>query len=150
MPQKGKPHRRFGSRIIGEQAAEEEKKFVDEKRVKFGPKVLGTQSEKGTTPLPGSQPVERTGREVVAKDGEVVKQGMMLSITTMKTVLQKNPALVGELLETELERPEGPRKGALLAMRDVYQTEEQQQRIIAALEDLGVETKVEDEEEAEG
>lgn len=152
MPMKGKPARRFGSRIIGQVAADEEKKYVDEKRVKFGPKVLGTQSAGGTTPLPGSEPVARTGRERVAKGGEAaLKTAMNISISTMKGILKQNPAMAKELLDAELKRPEGPRKGALLALADVYESEEGQAIIedaLAALES-GVDLKGEEEKDEE-
>lgn len=98
--------RQFGARVIGEQRVEEEKKVEEVKATRFGPKVLGTKVIAGTnTPAPDSKPVPKL-------------KPVLLSIPSLRKMLDQNPAAARGLFVDEMGRSEGPRRGALEALRE--------------------------------
>ena len=109
----------FGPGVIGEEAHAVEQEAVKAGSDIFGPGVtgVGLPNERVNLPGPG-----------VTEQGEtpppVVKEEPSLSIPKLTAALKENPALVDKLLDAELVRPGGPRKGALEALFDAEQNHE--------------------------
>lgn len=100
----------FGPGVIGKEKFEEEKAVVDKGGDVFGPGVTGVG-------LP-NQAVNTVGRGVTdqSKGPETPpppKDPPSLSIAEIEEALDKNSALLDELLAAEEKRPGGARKGAL-------------------------------------
>jgi hypothetical protein len=103
----------FGPKIVG---AENYKKTTAAKRGRsgFGPRVTGKQA-------PTAEPKRReTGavdspRALVSPEAGAVEDS--LSIEQVQEILAQNPAFIETIHVQELERAEGPRREALLAIR---------------------------------
>lgn len=89
----------FGHGVIGKAAAEAEAALIEEGANIFGPGVLGSGRTPGNPP---AEPAPATPS---------------LSVTDLEAALEQNPALVESFLLAELDRPGGPRKGALAALK---------------------------------
>jgi len=102
------PHKaiNFGAKVIGAERAAAQATKIEEKRTKFGPRVLGTKVIKGTnTPAPDSQAAST--------------KPMLLSVKGIQQVLERNPAHIDHLVQQELTRPEGPRPKAVTALLEL-------------------------------
>lgn len=110
----------FGSRVVGKEAAA---KALAAKKGKagFGPRVIGARES-------NKQPVDPTTPPVAAKPQavktvpetvppSVPATSESLSIEQVQAIVSENPAFIETVFVQELERPEGPRREALLAIR---------------------------------
>ena len=108
----GKDPGYFGRGVIGDEQYKKEQEAVAEGSSVFGPGVLGLQAE----------PVNKAGPGVTGQAGQDAdtppagKPVPSLSIKELEAALEENPALVDTLLNAELARPDGARKGALDAL----------------------------------
>ncbi len=109
----------FGKKVIGAEAAA---KNAAKKKGKagFGPRVTGRSGvnvPEMTTirPLGSKKPVKETVVETVPASVPATVDS--LSIEQVKAILAENPAFIETVHVQELERPEGPRREALLAIQ---------------------------------
>lgn len=109
----------FGKRVVGPEAAARQ---AAKKKGKagFGPRVIGKGLNVPDAPNPAAnktaapKPVPATPVTVPAN---VPATSDSLSIEQVQAILAENPAFIETVFVQELERPEGPRREALLAIR---------------------------------
>lgn len=129
----------FGPKVVGK---EKYTKTVASKRGKagFGPRVLGKsdkakkveepkRTERGTVQTPVKQ--------LVSASAPAVEDS--LSIEQVREILSTNPAFIETLHVQELERAEGPRREALLAIRETATTQGLDD-IVSEIDELMTET----------
>ena len=127
---------RFGSRVLGaEKVAEDNARAKKNPGHRFGPRVLGevlqrkadiVEEEKGESlaakKARASRKAQKDAAETRAADSaadepttvvEKVEAPVTASLSEMQEALDGNPAFYEKLYGSELERAEGPRKGAL-------------------------------------
>lgn len=116
---------RFGPRVAGHEKYEVELARHQQRRSRFGDRVVGSPSE----PASAAQPADGATAE---------PQPTGISIAEMQKQLADNPLLVDQLLAAEQQRAEGPRKGALrlLLKAEVGPGGEARPEVVAALEQL--------------
>ena len=100
----------FGPGVIGPEVYAAEQAVVSAGGDIFGPGVTGLDK---AVNKPGPGVTEQGPTEQAPVQGPAEPS---LSIPKLTAALKENPALVDKLLEAELARPAGPRKGALEAL----------------------------------
>lgn len=110
------PH--FGSRVIGETAFAELQKRARGGSA-FGPRVKGTSEESDA-------------RSATSIDAG----GAGLSVAQLKQALTDNPTFLDTLYIQELERQDGPRREALLALRATAVKEKSQGQMVKEIDEL--------------
>lgn len=105
---------KFGPRKIG-QAAFELKKLKDAAKSKFGPRKFGKRKASAmAAEIAVAESVVDAEQTKTVEPARVV--GDVATATSIKQIdeaLQENHVLYEELYQLELERPDGPRKGAI-------------------------------------
>lgn len=116
----GKPGM-FGPAIIGQAQYDAEQKIVEQGAHVFGHLVTGVggpdASPAGGPIIPIAPAPESFGKKAFTLPPGI-KAAAPASIADLEEVLTANPAAFDILLAAELERPEGPRKGALRLFRE--------------------------------
>lgn len=96
----------FGPAVIGQEQYDAEQKVLEKGSHVFGPLVTG----EGTF-----GPAVEPPKQAALPEG--VKAAAPASIADVEELLEKNPATFDLLFAAELDRPDGPRKGALRAFK---------------------------------
>lgn len=120
----------FGHRVIGREAAEREQVIEKARAKHFGPRVIGQifqrreeieEQERDSRSDPAAkQAKKKAAAEAAAKrradaeaQQEVVEAPITANLKELEEALGQNPAFYEMLYGSELQRAEGPRKGAL-------------------------------------
>jgi hypothetical protein len=98
----------FGHGVVGKDLHAKEQAAIKDGGDIFGPGVTGVG-------LP-NQAVNKAGPGVVGAPAAPPPVAPMLSIKDLEEALNASPLLVDTFLAVELDRPGGPRKGALAAL----------------------------------